>query len=147
MQSIAMDENKQIDGRATSGNRMFLPAVGRGGAVNSLTSEENMAETSLFERRQAIFARVVAMLNARGTPITDDPRFIQLVDEWASGKIELDDLTRGYFAIRHVGRELPAGRQGSETPGARSEGLSQEKLLGELERIIGIYEPDEPRPD
>lgn len=106
-----------------------------------------MAETSLFERRQAIFARVSATLDARGTPISNDPRFLQLVDEWAAGKIELDDLTRGYSAIRHSGRGLAVVSPESRFSERKPEGLSQQNLLAELEHIIGIYEPGEPPPE
>jgi hypothetical protein len=101
-----------------------------------------MPETSLFERRQAIFARVTATLNARGTPISNDPRFTQLVDEWASGKIELNDLTRGYSAIN--ARDRPVVPPASELPEEKPEALSQRHLLAELEQIIGMYEPGEP---
>ena len=106
------------------------------------SSDDEIAYASLAERRRAIFARVVGKLGARGMPIDKDPRFLQLVDEWINGKIEMDQVTRGYAEIRRAARDLPVAIPDPAIPETIADGVSQEELLAELEHIIGVYEPD-----
>lgn len=105
-------------------------------------SDDEIAYASLADRRRAIFARVVGRLAARGMPIDSDPRFLQLADQWINGKIEMEDVARGYAEIRRAARDLPVPVPDPAKPEIMADRVSQEKLLAELEHIIGVHDPD-----
>ena len=105
-------------------------------------TSDDIPNPSLAERRHAIFARVVAKLEGRGTPIDQNPEFLALVERWTNGEISVTDVTTGYLKTRrasHGKQSLPAP-PADEVVHAR---MSQENLLAELENIIGVFEPGE----
>lgn len=71
------------------------------------SADDEALNARLAARRRAVFARVVDRLNASGTPIYDDPKVVQLVDDWINGRIGLVDVTRGYSEIRRAVPGLP----------------------------------------
>lgn len=99
-------------------------------------------DLSLKSRRLATFQRVKARVAASGQPMREDPRFLQLIDRWAEGQIELDEVIGGYRqlagpAVRRDPQIVPA----SNAPIASGE----DELLADLERVIGMVDLNEIR--
>lgn len=108
-----------------------------------MTEYTDSAAEQLRQRRKAIFDRVSAKFRDRGTPIDTDPRFVALVTEWIDGRVEMTDVTKGYAEIRRATRSLrhePSLESVNVAPTTST--LSQEQLNAELERVIGIWEPE-----
>jgi hypothetical protein len=101
-------------------------------------SDEEILLASISERRRAIFARVKARMDARGIRIDSDPRFLELVEKWIDGTIEISEVTQGYSSIRRAARKQVASR--AEATPAPS--VTQQQLRDDLDRVIGMYEPD-----
>jgi hypothetical protein len=78
-------------------------------------------------------------MSARGSTIDDDPRFLELVEDWIEGKIEMGAVSQGYAAIRQSDRK-PLALFQTEADPARS--ILQAQLLDELQKVIGMYEPE-----
>jgi hypothetical protein len=109
-----------------------------------MTSDDAIANASLAERRRAIFSRVVGALAARGTPIDNDPKFVDLVNDWIDGKIEMADVVKGYTEIRRSARRGATALAKTGIPDEARKAQSNEDLLAELDQIIGIRELDDP---
>lgn len=50
-------------------------------------------------RRRAVFERVRDQAIALGTPMDNDPLFLDWVEEWISGRIEADELKSRYASL------------------------------------------------
>lgn len=68
------------------------------------TGPDHNAVFTLAVRRRAIFNRVAARLEARGTPIDMNPEFLAMVERWINADIGMADLTTGYAEIRLAAR-------------------------------------------
>lgn len=90
----------------------------------------------LSERRRAIYQRAVDKHRARGTPIDLDPLFVSLMAEWIEGRIDMSEV-----AARSPPRGRSAKLQSAPASKAVNDGpMTDEQLLSELDRIIGIHE-------
>lgn len=100
-------------------------------------------DISLKARRLAIFERVKAKLAANGQPMREDANFLRLIDRWAEGEIDLDEVITGY--LRHA---EPLRRGSDEFSGPETPIKSDEvELLGDLERVIGMIDLSDSNPE
>lgn len=104
-------------------------------------NEEN--EPSLTERRRAAYERAVDRYRARGTPIDRDPVFVALISQWIEGSIEMSDVAaRSSPSGRNVvlKSEISATGKTNEIP------MSNDQLLSELNRMIGLHDTSMSQP-
>ena len=104
---------------------------------------EHDALLPLPERRRTIFERAVAKYRALGTPIDNDPAFVELVGKWIDGDVDMRDVARSYGDLRCSGRRhAPPEFRPVGISASGAERIPQEKLMAELEQVIGIYDPE-----
>ena len=98
---------------------------------------------SLTERRRAIYERAVDRYRGRGTPIDRDPVFVALISQWIEGSIEMSDV---------AARSSPGGRDGvlksemSALGKTNETTMSNDQLLSELDRMIGLHDTSVSQP-
>lgn len=101
-------------------------------------------DMNLKFRRLAIFERVKDKLDASGQPVQEDAPFLELVEQWTEGRIELDEVLKGYRKPSIIVSQ-PAPDY-SPLPEVKIKD-DEADLLADLERVIEIVDLTEMRAD
>ena len=100
-----------------------------------MESKDDTAVT-LTERRRAIYEHAVERHRNRGTHIDNDSLFVSLMEKWIEGELDMQEV---------AARSSPRFRKGEHRDvqsktGVTDSSMTNEQLLSELDRIIGIHE-------
>lgn len=107
------------------------------------SSDDGFARLPLNQGRKKIVERSIAKFRALGLPIDRNPRFIELLDLWIAGEIEMAEVAEALRSRRRNAVQ-PASKTPSRSDAERGvdDGPLEEELLKELENVIGFQEPD-----
>lgn len=93
-------------------------------------------------RRLAVFDRVKARIAASGHSMSEEPLFLDLVQRWTEGRVELEEVLNGY-SRRTVAKRLREKDSLEEVPPFATESGDAE-LMADFERVIGMVDLDLP---
>ena len=88
------------------------------------------------EDRRARWDRTCANAKARGAPVESDPRFVEWIEEWICGAIDMTTVRQRYAALVRSGSKSSVGN----APAAAKNTL--EEVFAELPEIAGLRHRD-----
>lgn len=100
-----------------------------------------------YEHRRALADRIVSQAAERGTPLDRDPGFLGLLDRWALGEIEMDEVRSLYAELASARREERRIRRDERWSGLvgipASAGLVPGAVLSAEQAPVGLDETDD----